>query len=464
VSLPVHRLEPGLLAALATGGGAPAVRWLAGVRRSRTMLLVRAVRDLAAGVGHAEARLASDGYAALARIHRVAPAAVEALLAAPAVGAWAATTAAALAGAAPAARSRSAGADAGSAYVPGLTCTASPGRLASVATAAALRGGVPLLLALPTDGRAPLPLPDLGTAVLPEHAGLEFRSDGRQAELRGGRHVLRLPARLGQPAPGWYPTPRVEVEHRGRTLRVTLGSLEPGSLEPGSLDGDPACGELLVDWWRRRLEAGWRLLVRHHTRVAEEVATAIRMVVPLGASPGVLHSITHRDAFGCVAMTPPPSARWVALTLAHEVQHAKLSALDDVVPLTQPDCGARFYAPWRDDGRPVACLLHGLYAHVGVAGFWRRQRRHEPPGKERFHAEVEYVRWREACMAVVDTLRASQLLTRAGTQFVAALERVLHGWAADPVPAAAVTAADAEADRHHASALGRASWPSAGNR
>jgi len=139
------------------------------------------------------------------------------------------------------------------------------------------------------------------------------------------------------------------------------------------------------------------------------------------------------------------------------VQHAKLSVLTDVAALTRRDHDTLFYAPWRDDCRPAAGLLHGLYAHVGVAGFWRRQRRHEPPGEERFRAEVEYVRWREACLAAAATLRASQLLTRTGTRFVAALERVMHGWAADPVPAAAITAAHAEADRHCASTLGRES-------
>src|SRR5262249_42510923 len=162
--------------------------------------------------------------------------------------------------------------------------------------------------------------------------------------------------------------------------RVTLDSLD------GEGHGD---GELPVDWWQHRLAAGWRLLVRHHTQVAAEVAAAIRMVVPLAANPGVLHSITYRDAFGCVAMTPPPGARWVALPFAHEVQHAKLSVLTDVAALTRRDDDTLFYAPWRDDGRPAAGLLHGLYAHVGVAGFWRRQRRHEPPGEERFRAEVE---------------------------------------------------------------------------
>jgi len=151
-----------------------------------------------------------------------------------------------------------------------------------------------------------------------------------------------------------------------------------------------------------------------------------------------------------VAMTPPPDPRWVALTLAHEIQHGKLSVLTDVVALTEPEPGRTFYAPWRDDARPVAGLLHGLYAHVGVAEFWREQRRHEPPGEPRFRAEVEYARWREACAVAADTLRGSGLLTPAGSGFVAALTDRMRPWAADPVPAAAAAAARTEAERHRA--------------
>src|SRR5262249_56921414 len=113
-------------------------------------------------------------------------------------------------------------------------------------------GGVPRVLPLRADGRAPLRLPGLGTAVLPEHAGREFGSDGERAELRGGRYPVERPRRLRQPAPGWHPTPRVETAHRGHVLRVTLDSLD------GEGHGD---GALPVDWWQHRLAAGWRLLV-----------------------------------------------------------------------------------------------------------------------------------------------------------------------------------------------------------
>jgi HEXXH motif-containing protein len=285
-----------------------------------------------------------------------------------------------------------------------------------VAAAAALRGGLALRVAVPTGGAPSLRLPGLGTVALPAATG------------------PYAPAVLD-----WRPAPRVVATHRGHTLDVTL--------EP--LDGTPP-DRVPAAWWRDRLAAGWRILARHHPGVAAEVAAGIRVVTPLAAAPGVLQSATYRDAFGCVAMTAPPDPRWAALTFAHEVQHAKLSVFTDVVRLTRPGGGALFYAPWRDDPRPVASLLHGLYAHVGVTAFWRRQRRHEPTGEARLRAETEFARWHHACLLAAASLHRSGLLTGAGTRFVSALDRLLARWSADPVPAAAATAAYAEADDHRA--------------
>jgi HEXXH motif-containing protein len=45
----------------------------------------------------------------------------------------------------------------------------------------------------------------------------------------------------------------------------------------------------------------------------------------------------------------------------HEVQHLKLAALLDIVTLTMPGEHDRYYAPWRDDPRPLSGLLQGTY-------------------------------------------------------------------------------------------------------
>jgi HEXXH motif-containing protein len=61
----------------------------------------------------------------------------------------------------------------------------------------------------------------------------------------------------------------------------------------------------------------------------------------------------------------------------HENQHIKLSVLLDQMPVTHQSItlasGTCRSAPWRLDPRPVIGLLQGIYAYLGVTGFWRRR-------------------------------------------------------------------------------------------
>jgi uncharacterized protein len=136
-----------------------------------------------------------------------------------------------------------------------------------------------------------------------------------------------------------------------------------------------------------------------------------------------------------------------AVTLTHEVQHAKLAALLDLVRLTQLDDGALFYAPWRDDPRPISGLLQGAYAYLGVTGFWHRQRGHDS-GDAALYAHTEFARWRTATDMVVETLLASGRLTKAGERFVAGIARTLRAWHEEDIPSAALVIARRKAERH----------------
>ncbi|WP_372470749.1 aKG-HExxH-type peptide beta-hydroxylase [Nonomuraea aurantiaca] len=99
----------------------------------------------------------------------------------------------------------------------------------------------------------------------------------------------------------------------------------------------------------------------------------ISVVTPLSGERWAA-SGTSRTAMGCVALARPRCARSLAASLAHEVQHAKLSVLFYLLDLVLATENDRFYAPWRHDHRPLTGLLHGTYAHLGVADFWQRQR------------------------------------------------------------------------------------------
>ncbi len=67
-------------------------------------------------------------------------------------------------------------------------------------------------------------------------------------------------------------------------------------------------------------------------------------------------SSSRPETFGALAMSEPPDPETCASTLTHELQHLKLCAVLDVVSLTEPDDGRRYYAPGATTrGRSPAC-------------------------------------------------------------------------------------------------------------
>jgi HEXXH motif-containing protein len=295
-------------------------------------------------------------------------------------------------------------------------------------------------------------LPSLGCARLPAARGggaarLAFSGDG--IELAGDRGPTTLAATsLAAEAPGWTPI---------RTLRAVAGpariELLFDDLDPCRFPGDIALrdrvSEAELDVWRRRLADGWQVLARGHPRVAAEAAAVVTTLAPLVAPAAGQTSATSRHAFGCVALSLPPDGPTLALVLAHEVQHAKLAALMDMFPLIAGTSGERFYAPWRDDPRPLRGLLHGAYAHIAVAGFWREQRLVAADPATALEAHSEFARWRDAAAQVTAFLGTRPELTPHGRRFVAGMSRALRRWRLDQVPAAALTRAREASSAHH---------------
>jgi HEXXH motif-containing protein len=198
--------------------------------------------------------------------------------------------------------------------------------------------------------------------------------------------------------------------------------------------------------WSSAFQTAWLLLKEHHPGVAAEVAGLIQVIVPLTPPPRGQVSSSSPETCGAIALSEPSDACTLASTLAHEVQHVKLSALLDLIQLTQPDDGRRFYAPWRDDPRPISGLLQGAYAYVGVSGFWRRQRELD----HAIDSHVEFARWREAAAVTADVLRSSGQLTAAGEKFVRGMAATLHAWQSEDVPELARQRAGEEGERHMA--------------
>src|SRR6266516_2830035 len=382
-----HAMPRDLFDALAAGGGGPeAVRELTAAEHSKHGLLLRGVIDAAQAAGADQARFARHGRDVLGAVERRYPHIAARTLSYPSVGAWAVRTLR------------------GGTGMPG----AHPARLAAVAAAAAVRSGVDAEVRVRPDAGV-VGLPSLGAARVdagPGHGAQLCRARRDPLGTRPHRHSLRSAAGRA----------RLAGVHRVRagTLDIGIDDLDPFRM-PAVPGLAPRLGADEAGEWTRAIRHGWQLLAADHPAVAAEVAAAISVVVPLSPSAHCQLSSSSPETFGAIAMSQPADPQTCAVTLSHEVQHLKMCALLDIVRLTLPDDGRRCYAPWRADPRPVAGLLQGAYAYLGVTGFWRTQRRvTDGPGQLR--ADGEFARWRTGTARVIDTLLSSRRLTATGQQ------------------------------------------------
>jgi HEXXH motif-containing protein len=330
--------------------------------------------------------------------------------------------------------------------------SARPEFLAAVVAAAAVRGRVPIELDLSTAADAApggvndaiITLPSVGTARLP--AGpVRLRVARDRAELFGSgvavgvRHTEA--GQLGEHG-RWAGVPLIVAEHLGQRVEFRLDTFDGftggGEFDQKLMTGEPR-DRSAVAAWRGQLTQAWPMVVTHHGALATEVAALLTVVAPMWPVDGGFAAATPGDAFGCVAMSRPRDAAGLALNLAHEIQHVKLIAITDLFSLAT-DSGERFYVPWREEPRPLFGVLHGVYAHLGVAAFWRRQR-HLLAGQAARHAHIQFARWRSAALETGRALLTSGRLSTVGAEFVRGTVETLTGWQADPVPADAATAA-----------------------
>jgi len=420
VNSPFHHIPTRLFSELAAGGGGrEAVNALASGQYSKNKWLLLGVLRTAINTGHCQAPAAQAAYNLLADVEGHDPGAVQAVISYPSVAAWASRTLAT--------NTQMAGTD--------------PGRLSAVAAAAAIRAKFPAEIEVPTTDNLAM-LPSLGAAAAGGQTAL-VRSASAGAEVLSAGAATCVPSDPHQDAMGWSAVRELRIG----SLRMLLDDIDPFRMpaEPrvaSRLPGDE------VGRWEDVLRETWQLLTRHHPDIAEEFASAVRVFVPLSLPPEGSHtSSSSAETFGAVALSEPPDAQTLAVTLAHEVQHLKLSAVLNIVELMRPDDGLRFYAPWRDDPRPVSGLLQGAYAFIGVCKFWRRQRQLDQ-GAAGMGAHTEFTRWRAGTQRVVNTLLSSRLLTSAGSEFVGGMAQTLRLWQDEAVPEEAQVLADGLAADH----------------
>ncbi|MER5486264.1 HEXXH motif domain-containing protein [Streptomyces sp. NPDC002812] len=305
--------------------------------------------------------------------------------------------------------------------------------LHAVAAAAAIRAGLAFTLPLPVrDGFAVLPT--LGSADLrtADSATAHITVSPDRAEIKCGEITVRLSQPGGSVPPGWIPAQSVCTPVRSRSFDLVPDDMDPyretdGPVPPSRL----SLAE--TDRWRQLAGEAQRLLVGAGPRQATIMAVALTALTPRPAEPGgVMTSISGSDAFGGVVLNSPPDAVELAATLVHEFRHMKLNAVLDAVDLYEEEedeglSGSLYYAPWRDDPRPLHGLFHGVFAFFGVVDFWRGLIQHTE-GETLRRSQFQLAYWRRQTSDAYTTLRTSPQLTANGRLFVAMMSHAPDGW------------------------------------
>ncbi|MEV4516687.1 HEXXH motif domain-containing protein [Dactylosporangium sp. NPDC049525] len=411
-----HQLPAELLSDLAESTGGPAAsRALAEAQLSKHLLrIAHLLRQWPGPTGERD-RLVE----AIEAARSAAPDAAGRVLGAPLVGAWVAIAC------------RAAG--------QGLAEPADVRHLGAVAAVACAAAGVDVEVEAPVrDGT--VALPGLGLLTVGDAETARVRTAGGTITVDAGHGPRTVPTSALQPdgdltagqagdGPGWQPVRFLRATAGGIGIKLALDDVDPyrhGYHAPPA----PRLSEAEFAVWQELFGQAWRLLAERIPGRAAEIAAGLRALVPLRADDNSSRSATIRHVFGVFGLTRPTTAADFAVTLVHEYQHSKLSALLDVTPLSDPDDERRYFAPWRTDPRPLGGLLQGVYAFVGVADTWRALRGVDGVTDA---AEQEFADARLQVDRSLLSVESSDALTPAGKVFVGHLRQFADALLTVPV-------------------------------
>jgi HEXXH motif-containing protein len=423
-----HSISVEDVRALVDGGGPGRfVPELVKAERSRRMLLLRAFLDMVChGAAAQEAPVVLRSWVMLERAQRVAPEAVDEILMSPGTGVWVSS-----------ALRRLRGDESG--QVPLWAVT---GRLSALAAAAAIRAGLSFSIDVPLHGGT-VSLPGLGCARFEDWGGRVWakgRAVGREGALCvsvAGREVRTGPD-WRRPVPGWLPTRRLALGPSDAALRVVLEEHDPyRAFSP------PVAPRLLERreerLWYSSLADAWDILRRDDPVVAEEISSGpLLSIAPVAAREEFRpYSSSASEAFGGVSASLPDSPSQIAATLVHEFQHIKLGALINLEPLlrraeNKSDRSELFYAPWRDDPRPLEGLIQGIYAFFGVSRFWRSNRQ-EGDKLSSALANFEFALSRQQVETALKVAGRHHRLTPVGRRLLCSLAERCDVWMTEKV-------------------------------
>ncbi|MEV0903353.1 aKG-HExxH-type peptide beta-hydroxylase [Streptomyces hokutonensis] len=335
----------------------------------------------------------------------------------------------------------------------------------TVAAAAAVRAGVSFAVRLRArDGVLVLPsLGALRTGAVGDVAVELTVREGRMTFCQSGaadvvvRWTGDAASTAGSEAATWIPACFLPALSPG-AAPVPLDDVDPYRSASHENRHSGVGGPVRADatergrWLRSWSGTAPLLRLAGEHRVAEVLAM-LRCVVPV-ATPAALTgrargsgscSGTRREAFGAILSSLPPSPVAFAATLVHEMQHAKLAALSEMVVLHHAGPEERYFAPWKPGPRPYEALLHGVYSHVAVADFFHRCALSTVvKPAQRVSAWGRYARHREQVRAVLPLIATSEELAPPGRLLVDMLVEECTRMDANPPP----TEAREEAEKH----------------
>lgn len=442
-----HHLRRRDLSALASGNiTADITTQLRAAELSKNTLLFETSRRLLLrNPGSRDSARVIDATRLLQEVQASHPASVTELLASPQFGAWAAACLFTL-------RSTSAELNAKDRFL----LSHDYGHVATFAAVAAIRSGYPFEIHVPAR-HGLITFPTLGifdtrNAALPyDWVKVQMTGDHTIVFSPSGSNDLRidLTTLTHTSTSRWTPIARVDVGTHGHQLRLMIDFQDPFL---GERYGIPVArlSNACLERWHERLEGAWEILVKEHPPIANALTIVLSTLVPL-AAPNVRIPVSASSgwAWGSVALSLPSDSQSLAEILVHELHHHVLGAVEDLVPLCSGSDDRLYYAPWRDDLRPLRELLQGIYAHLGVTAFWQRQLHAHNPGGS-LHAEVEFARWRRATLQSAETACRSEGLSDPGLAFFSAVRNRLEEWQAEQLSHESEKAAAEIAIEHYA--------------
>jgi HEXXH motif-containing protein len=412
----------------AGGGGVNAVGLLRTADRSRRLLLLAGLVDLAKTDERVTGPLfpAEEPWNLLVRTQEAEPGALERIITHPYTGSWAGYTTRLI-----------------ERELPGeCPLWVHYGYFHTLAAAAAIHAGLEFTIRVPVWNDTVV-LPTLGAARLDEGGGFAT------AEVRGAAGTFTINGRRSRVAPGtpdWIPLREFRFEAGGQVLHLRLDDLDPhrGLFHPIPPD---RLTDTEAAHWQGLLGEAWQLLVEYLPEYAEVLPSGLTSIVPEPAVPFRLPSASTGEAFGSAVIAEPVAEdpATLAAALVHEFQHIRLGGLLQLVPLHDDDRTERLYAPWREDPRPLGGLVHGIYAFFGVSAFWRALSRAHPQNRL---AAFEFAHWRAQTWQTLETIRDDAALTGEGRRFLAGLDTVFGPWQAEPAAPEAAHWADTLAADH----------------